>query len=454
MSEAITLGGEFWVPAVPDVPVRGEYSAEPGKQPEVSLVADLVDDPRVRPNGSGVTFASSPAEMVKAFLPITLQGQLETGECVTLLNAQNHGGGFFRPPRYVAHGAVLGDAHVTGEDQLYSAVRFRLGNPYWLGHLTAGEPTVLDDDGSTLSVERSEDGNWLVYSSSAPATLRQLEIRVVSGCQVLAQLVLHQDLAIRQTELRVASDDPWLSVHGPGVSAPPDDFDPRTLLRREELTVERFAKWITLNDTLDGLAWAVARPIKAELQVQVLMVTSLLEGLHRRLPFEQSKFPDASPSALDRIKQAARRAGRDKAEAEPGLDPQKVHGAVKNAVSHFGDVDYLQRAADVVNKVCSVVPEIAESVADLPGRLLRARNEMAHHLPQDEEKEPLEVRYLRWLVIATVTPWLLRGLLLLRAGIEPLVLHDGYLQHGRFAYFRANTAQHVRELGWEFPSST
>jgi hypothetical protein len=38
----------------------------------------------------------------------------------------------------------LGDAHVIGEDQLYSA---------------------------TLSVEISDDGNWLVYSSSTPATL-------------------------------------------------------------------------------------------------------------------------------------------------------------------------------------------------------------------------------------------------------------------------------------------
>ena len=101
---------------------------------------------------------------------------------VTLLNAQNHGGGgWFDTPRYVAHGAVLGTAHVTGEDQLYSAVRFRLDHRYWLGHLVEREPTVLTDDKSTLSVEISADGNWLVYCSSTPATLRQLQMRVVSG---------------------------------------------------------------------------------------------------------------------------------------------------------------------------------------------------------------------------------------------------------------------------------
>jgi hypothetical protein len=66
------------------------------------------------------------------------------------------------------------------------------------------------------------------------------------------------------------------------------------LVPREELTVERFAKWIPLNDTLDGLAWGVATPVEGVLQVQVQVVTSLVEGLHRRLPYQQSKFPAAT----------------------------------------------------------------------------------------------------------------------------------------------------------------
>ena len=92
------------------------------------------------------------------------------------------------------------------------------------------------------------------------------------------------------------------------------------------------------------------------------------------------------------------------------------------AVSRFEDVDYSQRATDVVTEVCGVVPEIAESVADLPGRLTKARNEMAHHIRPDEKKDPLEIRYRRWSVVVNVTLWLLRGLLLLHAGIEPHVL--------------------------------
>jgi hypothetical protein len=76
---------------------------------------------------------------------------------------------------------------------------------------------------------------------------------------------------------------------------------------------------------------------------------------------------------------------------------------------------------------------------------------MAHQIPLDHQEEPLELRYLRWMVVAQVTPWLLRGLLLLAAGIEPGVLREGHSKNNRFFHFRANVAQFVSELGWELP---
>jgi ApeA N-terminal domain 1 len=457
----ITANGEFWVPEEPTKTVKGAFKGEPGQKPEVRLVAGLVDDPQVRVIQGGVAFSSSPADSVRAFLPITVQGQLESGESVTLLNAQNYGGSgysFTGPPNYKAHYAILGDRHVSGVDQLLTAIRFRFGDPYWLAHLQGGEAHAVDSDGSMLSVETSDDGNWLVQTAATPAVLRRLESRVVLGCVTLAELALDQDFASRDTQVRIKDGDAWLTVLGPGANTPPKEFDYDTLLLRDELTIERFAKWIPVNDVMDGIASVVARPIKALLQTEVLVVTALVEGLHRRLDeaFEQSKFPDASRSALDKIRQAARRTAQDKAAdlLNPNLDPDQVHTAVMDAVSRFDDVDYLQRATDVVAKVCGVLPEIAESVAmdRLPVLLKDARNEMAHQLPLDEEQEPLDVRYLRWLVVTSVTPWLLRGLLLLEAGVDPSVLHSRHLANNRFLHFRANVAQFVSELGWQLPS--
>jgi hypothetical protein len=451
----IAASANFWLPETPKATVRGEFKAEAGQQPEATLSAGLMDDPRVKPWGSGHAFTASAAESVKSFLPITVQGQLESGESVTLVNARNHGGSghfFTGSPYCKAQYAMVGDRHVSGADQLFGAVRFRFGDPYWLGHLQDGDASVVDSDGSALSVETSGDGNWLVYTAATPATMMQLETRVVGGCLTLAQLALDQDFDARDMHVRIDAGDPWLSVLGPGANTPPNEFAPDTLLLRDELTIERFAKWIPFNDTLDGLASVASRPIDGLLQSEVLVVTALLEGLHRRLPnvFEQSKFPNASGSALNRIKQAARHAAKEKAESQQNLDPQQIRDAVMKSVSHFEDVDYLQRAADVVTKVCAVLPEIAESVpvADLPALLGDGRNEMAHLLPLDHAQEPLEARYLRWLVVTNVTPWLLRGLLLLEAGVDPGTLHDRHLAYGRFNFFQANVAQFVDELDW------
>jgi hypothetical protein len=227
-------------------------------------------------------------------------------------------------------------------------------------------------------------------------------------------------------------------------------------LPRDELTLKRFTRWIPLNDKLDGLARVVARPIEGFLQTQVLVVTSVLEGLHRRLPFAQSKFPAASNSAVDRIRQAARRAARARAADQENLPPDEVHKAVNDALGHFDDVDYVERASDVVKTVRAVLPEIAEPISadDLAKYIKDARIEMAHQTPLDHEREPLEVRYLRWMVVANATPWLLRGLLLLEVGIEPGPLHLGHMGYSRFLYSVANVNQFVKELGWQQPPAT
>jgi hypothetical protein len=60
----------------------------------------------------------------------------------------------------------------------------------------------------------------------------------------------------------------------------------------------------------------------------------------------------------------------------------------------------------------------------------------------------MKTRALERRVVADATSWLLRALLLLRAEIDPQAVHEHFLDFRRFGFFRANTAQHVRELGW------
>jgi hypothetical protein len=218
---------------------------------------------------------------------------------------------------------------------------------------------------------------------------------------------------------------------------------------RKELTVERFANWIALNDRLDGLASAVYELGSGTVQLQVLVGTSLVEGRYRRLPYEQSQFPEATGGACDRVKKAARNAAAGRAEAEEKMDPDLVRAAVIDAVSHFEDVGYRTRAQDIADGVTSAVPELTESVPDLAGKLMAARNELAHHLALSDEREPFGNRVDRWVAISYVTPWLLlRLLLLLHTGIEPDALPAACRDSDRFGFVRANVAAIARDLGW------
>ena len=459
----ISSGGEFWTAENPDLRVRGEFTAEVGETIQATMEAALpaglgaggapLPVPAFKPGDMAGAMRAHAASSVAKFRAITFWGQLDTDELVSVFDANNVGraGG---PAHYIAHVAVLG-AHVT-LDQLYTTVRFHLDHAYWLGHLTDNESSVVEDDQSTLSVEASEEGNRLVYGSSMPATLVQLEIRAISSCLALAQLALlpeaDRDLRTCDTQVRIDSNSPWLTVLGPAFCAEPNHPRPDTLLPRNELTVERFAKWIALNDKFDGLAWAVARPMNVPVQLQVQLYTSMVEGLHRRLTpdRDQTWFPDASKGALKRVREAAAQAAVDQGHTE-GLDPQIVGTRVMNALGHLGDKSFLERAQEVVDKVCAEVPEIGVAVTKLASELTKPRHEFAHQLPQDNVKDPLEDRITRWKVVSSVTPWLLRALLLLEVGVEPSLLREKYLENQNFAFYRVNTEIRVRELGWDKP---
>lgn len=441
------VNGEFWTGDESEPRMPGQFSAEVGQPPVVSLDAALVAYPREEALPAPIRELDIPqaALAVTAFLPITLYGELETGESVTVLNARGYGKQ--RCPKYVGDNSIHG-ALVSGPQQLYSAVRFRIGGPHWFQHLADGEQSTVPDDGSTLRLEAAEDGNWLVYEAVEEMTLRRLQNRVVAGCQVLMQLALDQPLAVRDVEVPIAAKDSWLRVHSRRYCTPTGvNFE--TLLPREEITIDRFANWIDLNDRLDRLAWPVVNPVDIAVEPQAQVTTSLIEGLHRRLPgYRKQKFPDASKKALDRIRTAVKDSAEQQATSEQNLDPAAVRAAIRAAVGHFEAIDYAERAAEVVAEVQAALPEITETVTDLPARLPKPRNEHAHQLEPNERLEDYEERVLRWMVIAHVTHWLLRALLLLRAGVAPEVLRSNFLDNERFTMHRANIAQIVYELGW------
>jgi len=306
-------GGWFWVAGMSDMRVRGEFRFDTDADPEVTLESGLVNDPRMRQLPGGVGFSGTAGDSVASFLPVTLHGQLDTSERITMLGARNHGGSgrLFRlpKPRYVADTAVLGE-HMDLAQAVH-AIRFRLGHRCWLDQLSA-DASVGNEYGAVLGIEPAQDGNWLVYSPATPETLRRLKVLVVYGVRALMELAFDQSLGAEEVELRAAPHGPWrtLLTNRPNTAATRTPME--SLLPREVLTLDVIANWIPLNDELDGLAAAVVSPNKGALQAETLIVTSLVEGIHRRLPYQQSKFPGISRKARKAIyrRSPTRRAGR------------------------------------------------------------------------------------------------------------------------------------------------
>jgi hypothetical protein len=96
-----------------------------------------------------------------------------------------------------------------------------------------------------------------------------------------------------------------------------------------------------------------------------------------------------------------------------------------NALEHFVEKSFLERTEEMVVKACAAVPEVGVLMTTLAPRLRDDRITFAHQLPPEGA---LQDRYDRWIVLSTVTPWLLRTLLLLEVGIPPQVLREKYLE--------------------------
>jgi len=78
--------------------------------------------------------SADPDDVVADFQPVTVHGVLDDGTEVTVVDAQADHDSLLRQ-WFGAHAVVIG-AHVDGQDQLYSAVRFCLDDPRWWRHLT------------------------------------------------------------------------------------------------------------------------------------------------------------------------------------------------------------------------------------------------------------------------------------------------------------------------------
>lgn len=397
-----------------------------------------------------ITYTGRPEDVVADFALTDIQGTLIDGTRVTLLQAQ--GGiapGLFGPgQRFTSRQLVVG-AHVAGLDQLYESVRLEIPILKQMRHLANNRVEVGGDlTAGRLSAEETPDSVRLVYEPENPLPLRTLEQNMVMACKTMLSLCIHAPVSVRAVEVAPNSNGSWLPIQSPrSQDTEPTDAGTR-LVPLHLITLERFAQWIERNSNLDGLAEAVASKQSGAIQVEVLTLASVAEGLHQRLYPNSVRFPNLGRAQQKRIRKKIKAAGLTAFEDEQCDDVEEADKWLTGTLGHLNDIPYRRRLAELLDTAQQAAPDIAGGFEDWPKLIHKVRNDMAHQNPND--RHPLERRVDEWALASRSLRWVLRTVLLVNAGFTDQQINTVYkrnaLDGGFYGYYLANNKADLARL--------
>jgi hypothetical protein len=153
------------------------------------------------------------------------------------------------------------------------------------GELTLEQSPAVEF--STLHGGRIGREIWLRIAGVPPATVDDLDRRYVTPLSTLLTLAVDAYCSPRRVELATGPDEPWLTSWPPGVAVPTDETQTpdRQLLPLTALGLERLGTWLAAVDDLGPLPPVVAAAVgdpHGTLETQLLELTTVAEGLHRR----------------------------------------------------------------------------------------------------------------------------------------------------------------------------
>jgi len=240
---------------------------------------------------------------------------------------------------------------------------------------------------------------WLRAVALPKTTADDLDRRFVTPLASLLTLATGTDCPPVAVEIATGSNQPWLSVYHSGLRTAAAEVLPthQQLLPLAALGLDRVATWLGAGERLGPLppvvAAAVAGPGRT-LETRLLELTTVAEGLHRRL------FPDAGC-----------------------LFPERVQAARPS---------FAQRMEQLADYVAAAVPGATGQTNRWKQRVTDLRNEFAHRSYGFLEAE----RVPELLAVQQSLRWLLTGLLLLETGLPRDELAAKIEDHQPYRLFR------------------
>lgn len=444
------LTGTFWQVDTPDVTVPGQLTIDAGR-PALEIVGQLFversnhveigDGGLVR----GLTVGGRPHERVADWEPRNIHGVLDDGTLVSMVGAQ---GGMKRPLnvrdfryrqefRTLRH--VILNEHVD-DRTAYHSCRFRVTGPIWY---TQTHHEAITSDGGLLLVTHEGDSCLFEFVPDEPMTIKDLGELVLSPTRTLASVVTANPCGTNDFHVRLLADSPWREVLEDDESTPRGT---RELLDSTHLTAERFARWIDFRKRSGALdAAAVDSGHGTTIQTEVLTLAAVAEGLHRRLFDKKKRVPALSKSDVKRAKEVARKAaierlqGLDRGQRQPltEADLDEFKDAMEQAFSFLNEVTFSTRMADLVGMAQSAIPDIVGEFADWPDAVKYARNILAHQGTQPPG-ETLDQFHDLLIALGYSIAWVLRTVLLVKAGFDGATLQPAYDDYSRYTHHIAN----------------
>lgn len=460
--------GRFWLPETPDQVVGGLLTIEPGQSPTLELVGQLTSGlRRVRSTRDG-GFAVDEYTLIDQEPALTVHGDLfDLNQRVSLLraltrNRSDRWGGRVADPgrqQLMAAFAVVGD-HVSGPEHEFTGIRLRLegldewaalgafsratenrGGEIALCHrfdqvvpATACDGSVVDFDW-TFNVTGTDSESatmsrrvFLEIRNLPLASWVQLDRRVVTPLVTLLTLCTGRRARILELRARTKGGD-WIDIVGRWLETPSS----AARLRRHDMLVPRgvielkhVARWIDRVDALGPLPPVVAASVSTSshsLETELLQLTTVAEGLHRRIYND-----DNTELYADEVAQA--REAACNATARLG---DHVRDAIDRALTHFGELSYPRRVQQLGERAEQFAPGVTGATNRWKSAVVNSRNLFAH-LPGDLGFIG-EGNVDQHLAILASLRWTLRVILLGETGLKPETIRARIAEHEPYRYF-------------------
>lgn len=331
-------------------------------------------------------------KLFEDFWPRDIMGVLASGEPISLLGAlmkqpyisivQQR----FRVPSFIR------GVHVQGRGAPVEGLRWRWNVlPKRTGWASGPAAQVIGPMSGHLSSWSDDQsaGLQIILDQVHPLETVLTQTREYSH-QLIALSCVRDAPRATLTEVRV--DSAWYEYET--VEDPPPPLPPSNLVPLAELTVEVFSDWLPIARTIDPFPFIV-NSLTQTLQLDTLLLGTLVEGLHRRLHENERPLAGVSRNGVKRVVAAAREAALYALEREGYADLEAADKLLRETLNHLDQPSFHDRAQVLLEPVLEIVPSLfGPNFKEWITETKRIRNSQSHQLPVDFNEQAIQQYYV------------------------------------------------------------